>query len=58
MDWILVLLLFGTAIDGGNAMTSVSGFSTHAECVLAGENWKATKRDLDRDYVCILGRAK
>lgn len=57
-NWILVLLLFATGAEGGNAMTTISGFMTKKECMAAGEEWKSTKRDLDRDYVCILGVEK
>ena len=58
MNWILILLLFGSMADGGNAMTSISGFSSHDQCVKAGEAWKKTQRSLDRDYECILGAEK
>lgn len=57
-NWILVLMLFASGIDGGNAISPVSGFISKKECVAAGEEWKATKRDLDRDYVCILATEK
>lgn len=57
-NWILVLFLFGSAIEGGNAMTAINGFISKKECMAAGEAWRETKRELERDYICFLGVEK
>ena len=59
-NWVLVLLLFASSENGGNAMTNINGFATKKECMAAGEEWKASKRDIGRDvaYVCLLGVEK
>jgi len=54
MEWILILVLVGDS----PAMTSISGFSTRAECAAVGEQWKQTKVSLDREYHCLVGREK
>lgn len=36
--WVLILTLF---VSNGNAITSVSGFTSEDMCVDAGNKWKA-----------------
>jgi len=57
MQWLLVLMIFsndaGENIPESLAITTVSGFLTHAACVDTGEAWKKTKQDYDREYECL-----
>lgn len=52
MQWVLIIMLWGEA-NSNPTMTGVSGFLTHAACVDAGEAWKKSKHELERDYECL-----
>jgi hypothetical protein len=55
-QWILILMIF--SFNENVTMTSISGFETYSACILSGEAWTKTKRELDRDFVCIPAKAK
>ena len=38
--WILIITLAGYSSQSGQAIHSIPGFSTSAECIAAGEAWR------------------
>jgi hypothetical protein len=52
--WVLILSLVGGA-SGGTALTNVSGYTTKAACVAAGNQYKAANISGTQAFVCISG---
>jgi hypothetical protein len=58
-NWILVLLLYAHGLGGSPARAkAVTVFTTQAECVAAGEQWKAAKEEgqyqqYRKEYICV-----
>jgi hypothetical protein len=61
INWILILMIVGDGTNvspGSPAITSISGFKTHASCADTGDQWVKSKVGLERYYTCISAEDK
>lgn len=45
VEWVLILTMFSYRWDGGNAVASVPGFESRADCMAAANAWLAQAKN-------------